>query len=425
MKIFIGLKEISGYLSNLNNGFRELGISSIYLTLWEHPYQYESAGKDSFAQLLEKTVYKRKILPDSKVLTRLIRAGIRIVIAIWAAYKFDTFIFVDGISFWNLLDLPLLKLLHKKIIFIFLGSSSRPNYAGYPGVEMGTLDIIKQTSLRKRIFRKVEKYADIVIQAPSYAHLWEKQQINLYRLGFPCDLGNRIDTEIAASSDDRDVRILHSPSHPEIKGTPLIRSAIQKLQSKGYLIDFVEITGQPNRIVVQELARCDFVVDQAYSDAPVASFAVEAAFLGKPVVIAGYGQEVTRQMTPASWLPPTLFCRPDELEEAIEKMIVEKDYRLELGKQAKEFVRTHWSPRKVAERYLQILEGNIPPEWWFNPRELRHIYGSGLPIDKMRALIRRVVEAGGKEALCLLDKPELERLLVEFAFSDTQNSTVP
>lgn len=218
------------------------------------------------------------------------------------------------------------------------------------------------------------------------------------------------------------VRILHSPSHPEAKGTFKIREAIERLKLKGYPLEYVEIIGKLNIEVLNELVRCDFIVDQLYSDTPMAGFATETAFLGKPAIVGGYAQEEIRRFFSPDKIPPTHYCHPDEIEAAIEKLTMDEEYRMKLGKQAKQFVETNWTPKKVSEHYLQLIEGNNRQDWLYEPKNIRYLHGWGLPEYRAKQVIRTVIEKGGKEALQLSDKPELERMFVEFAYSETDAS---
>ena len=56
--------------------------------------------------------------------------------------------------------------------------------------------------------------------------------------------------------------------------------------------------------ILAELARCDFVIDQLYSDYPLPGLATEAAWFGKPTVVGGYAQYAIR---PARLLVPHLY----------------------------------------------------------------------------------------------------------------------
>ena len=61
--------------------------------------------------------------------------------------------------------------------------------------------------------------------------------------------------------------------------------ATPKHNNEGLPLEYVEIVGQPNDIVLAEIARSAFVIDQLYSDTPMAGFAAEAARLGKPAIV--------------------------------------------------------------------------------------------------------------------------------------------
>jgi hypothetical protein len=74
-----------------------------------------------------------------------------------------------------------------------------------------------------------------------------------------------------------------------------------------------------------------------------------------------------------------------------------------------------WSPRRVAERYLRLIAGDVPADWRFDPREIEYLHGGALPEARARALIAAVVAQGGPAALQVGDKPVLERRLREFA----------
>ena len=57
-------------------------------------------------------------------------------------------------------------------------------------------------------------------------------------------------------------------------------------------------SGQPNSVVLEQLARCDFIIDQLYADFPMPGFATEAAWFGKPAVTAGYALDLWKRTLP-------------------------------------------------------------------------------------------------------------------------------
>lgn len=424
-KIFIGLTEIAGFYGNLKRSFDELGIEATFIASGEHRFQYKGEKGNFFTKFLKYAGSKKTSTPRSKILLiiwwSIVRILLKLLLFLWAIAKFDVFVFGFGTSFFRYYDLPIIKALGKKIFYVFHGSDCRPPYINGTKVGQGkdiTLDLcISLTRRQKLKLAKIERYTDMIVSFPLYSHFLEKPFVNFLMIGIPCTLPNNRQTP-AVLNEQRLIRILHSPSSPGVKGTYLIRQAINALKAKGYPIDYVEIMGKPNTVVIAELEKCDFIVDQLYSDTPMTGFATEAAFFGKPAVVGGYGwREVEKLFSPNQMIPPSLRCHPDNIESSIEQLITDKARRLALGKKAREFVKDNWSFQKVAERFLQLIQGNIPPEWLCDPQNISYLHGGGLSEQRAKQIVARIIETQGKKALQLADKPELEHLFVEFASS--------
>ena len=69
--------------------------------------------------------------------------------------------------------------------------------------------------------------------------------------------------------------VVHAPSSPIIKGTPLVRAAIKKLQLEGYDFEYVELIGVPNVVVLNELKRAHIILNEFYAFVP-GVFGIEA-----------------------------------------------------------------------------------------------------------------------------------------------------
>ena len=167
--------------------------------------------------------------------------------------------------------------------------------------------------------------------------------------------------------------------------------------------------------MLRELATCDFVVDQIYSDAPMVGFATEAAVAGKPAVVGGYAWPANHRIFGSDAMPPVEECAPETVADAIRHLATNRPHREALGQRARSFATLRWSRMAIAERLLKVVDGSAPAEWLFDPRELRYLEGCGLSRDQARATVAAVVVAGGPAALCMSDKPELEQLFLDFA----------
>ncbi len=313
----------------------------------------------------------------------------------------------------------MLKLFKKKIIFVFLGSDARPPYIDGALASINdfnnTRNLLKITRKQKKDIKKIEKYSDIIINHPPRSHFHEKNIISLLCLGMPIDIENGKTGK--RESVNGDIKILHCPSLPEAKGTRKIGLAIKSLLKKGYPIRFIEIKGKPNSVVLRAIRDCDFVVDQLYSNNPMPRFVSEAAVFKKPAVICGYYYKEIHKILPKEKIPPSFYCHPDELEAAIEKLIVDEAFRIKLGKKAYDFIKNQWNPKIVAARYIRIIDGNVPVSWIYDPANVTYLHGAAICEKKAKQLVKSVIDSGGKAALRVSDKPELEKSFLEFARS--------
>jgi hypothetical protein len=430
-KILIAPIEIAGYYANLAKGFKELGVEHDFVVYTSHSFGYGGESKrpillriaDWFNQLRnERSFFLTKVISI---------ISMRLFTYFWgitALFRYDVFIFGFGESlFPNNIDLPILRFFGKKIISnLSHGSEARPPYidGSYLSKEgdLSSISEIYSLVLRnKKILTKHLKYADLVIGAPYSSSQFAKNTfINYLNIGIPITYNhskkvNSTSVNFEYKSFEKKIRILHSPSNPVSKGTRLITKAIENLKSKGYLIDFILIHNRPFHEVLLEIQQCDFVVDQIYSDTPMAGFATEAAWFGKPAVVGGYGLVKLKRFLPDDMWPPSKISHPDFIEEAIEDLLISKDNREKLGNAAQAFVRDKWNAVEVAKKYLCLIKGEIPLDWIVNPMDIEYLEGVGQSVSRTKLTIRQLTSAYGVDALQLSHRPELESLFMKFA----------
>jgi len=433
-RIFIGFENVAGYASMLQKGFHKHGVQCDLFTRSIHKFAYQTVNQNPMVLLFQRVfqLYKKLYQSESKVVKScgyLIDIFAITPFFIHAIFKYDVFIFPYKACFYQFLgfmDLPILKLFKKKLIFIFHGTDARPPYIngaflskrgiiGTTGLNLdnGKLKILhKRTQKWKNDIRTIERYADVIINNPPTSHFHEKPVVSFLRIGIPYEDKNVSSTK--RNLHPEETIILHSPSNPAAKGTETIRQAIQSLKDKGHAINYIELINQPNSVVLENLAHCDFIVDQVYTTNPMPGFVTEAAAFGKPAVICGYFHHLIHKILPPHKIPPSHYLHPDEIEAAIERLIVDKAYRTGLGQQAKAFLIKHWRYDKVAQRYLRLIGDDIPDKWRYNPYDITYIHGGCLSEKNARAVIKALVRVYGKQALYLSDKPELEKQFLAF-----------
>jgi hypothetical protein len=439
MRIFLGLTEVSGYYVRLQRGLSELGAQAEFFPLQDHRFGYgptPSAWIPRFAQYCVRNrigALKKSPWRDAFWLTLVVLS--RVIFFSWALVRFDVFIMGGGSSFFRFRELRLMRLLGRRIIYTFHGTDSRP--AWMDGFCQGTSRMSVQPTSepfptdidvatfhrvngeRRDTVRRIERYANVVINAPPQAQLLSKPYVIGLAVGIPIDA--------AALSEPREtrtpttaVRVLHSPSFHIGKGTTEIRAAIQRLQEDGIELEYTEISNRPHMEVRQAIAACDFVVDQVYSDSPMAGFAGEAALAGKPAVVCGYYSAHLETDLAPYMRPPSLYCHPEQLEDAIRLLAVDSIRRKQLGAEAKEFVEKHWSPRAVATRYLLLAKGEpVPSEWMYQPEQNRYFLGMGIDEDSLRKVLQQYLNQFGESALGIDAAPELKRRVLAFASQET------
>lgn len=426
-RIFIGPVEIAGVAQGLTAGLRLLGVDARLMLSTPHPFKYGALADSWMLRVWQRMGAARNRTSNPRLLRKLLLVALHDtwgwLVLLQAVFRFDAFIFLYGQTCTNSrAELWLLRRLKKKIVFVYAGSDSRPPYmdgSRFPGQDGSDLPsaqkLWRATRRCRRKLQLQERYADAVVNSPASGHFHNRPFINWFAMGLPKTPQT---TEVeAAASTSGGVRIVHAPSNPAIKGTARIVDAVGRLRSRGLSVELVMLQGQPNHVVMQELARCDLVVDQLYSDTPLAALATEAATLGKPTLVAGYFAEHMNRHVVKGFVPPSLFVLPDALDSALEQLVVDPAYRHRLGAAARDFVATHWHPAAVARRYMQLLEYDIPEEWWCDPENISYVQGCGLPAARTRSLMQRLIGRFGACALGVDDKPGLKQAMLDFCAS--------
>lgn len=424
MRIFIGPTEIAGIGHGLREGLVSLGHHCDLIIATPHRFSYGAeAGSSRLVRIWQwvngqiRNSSKGRL---QKLPWYLARAVLRWALVARCLNDYDAFIFISGLTITNSeLELWLLKAFRKKIAFWYVGSDARPPYmSGGKFQPPFSADVGErlyvETKKVSQLLALHEKYADSIITSPTIAQFNKRRLLNWFAIGIPRDIPEYKGPDIVAGNK-KVVRALHSPSKPLVKGTALIKKAVENLNAKGVAIELVLLEGMPNSVVLEEISRADFVIDQAYSDQPLATFATEAAHFGKPAVVGGYFAEVVGSYLEPAFVGPSEFVTPDKIEQAVEKLATDESYRIKLGQRAKTYVDSNWTAQAVAERFLTVLSGKAPDHWYFDPNGTTYVEGCGLSRESTAALVGALVRDYGPSALLVDDKPELKTALISLA----------
>ncbi|RME92684.1 MAG: hypothetical protein D6766_09610 [Verrucomicrobia bacterium] len=331
----------------------------------------------------------------------------------------DTLVMVGGRGFFGGgAEYALARALGRRVVHVFVGTASRPRImAGdarsilrEDGVDEGRLRrLIERTRRQRRRVAAISRQAWLVVENPLCGHFHSRPFLNWFKLGLPLDVAAleaepRITDRTPPRQPGR-VRVLHGPSRPAIKGTETIRAVVRRLEAEGLPIEYREVTGVPHGQMLHEIAECDLVIDQLWSDTPMAGFAAEASALGKPVIVGGLGWDELRRWLRPEEFPPTIAIHPDRLEAVVRELVPDAERRREAGRRAREFLLQRWSPGAFAERWARVLRGEAPEDWWVRPEEIGHVHGMGLSAEEVRRIAQAAAPALDLEALGWREPP--------------------
>lgn len=433
-RVFVGPVEIAGVGIGLVRGMREKGVRADLRLKMPHPFSYAETEPDTnllvrFWQWLGLRVVSAGH-PLAGLCWRVLQTVVGFPVLLVFAARYDAFFFIFGRTIsGSLIDLWLLRLLGRRVVVIFCGSDTRPTYADggrrLEGLKEGRLFpkllLWLLTRLNQRRVAAFERYADYLVNSPATGHFHRKPYINWFSMGIPRSLV-AVEKSERAAGDSVDIRILHSPSNPEVKGTAIVRALVKKLKAEGLPLQLIELQGASNQMVLQAIRDCDLVFDQVYSDTPMAALASEAAALGRPALVGGYFAPVCSRYVLPEDMPPTCFVHPDDLEPALRRLVTDAQLRRMLGAAAQQFVQQSWDSAAVAGRYLQLLKDDVPDKWWCQPEDVDYLEGCGLHKSVTADRVRMLVEFAGVRALGLSAQPRLETRFLRFAQAESSRA---
>jgi hypothetical protein len=417
MRVFVGFSEVANYYTNLLKGFRELELEYLFIVFGSNKRNYDGDIKNNIIQTA--LIYFSKKIDTSennvsKMVFKILHISVRVPLFFISLTRYNVFVFSYNSSFFGLYDLPILKFLNKTIVYVYHGSDSRPPYiSGNYIYEQYTLEEThKITNNLYKKNSKVEKYADYIICHTASAQFFTKPIISFLEIGLPINL-EHISVE-KEDVENKDIKILHAPSAREQKGSDIFLRIINELIDDGYSIEYEELYNVPNREVLVKLSSCDFVIDELYSDTTLAGFATEAAYFSKPAVVGGYYAEIEQYMY-SNPVPPSLYTDPDEIKSSIIKLLEDEKFRVNLGKEVKQYVNIFWTPKEVALRLIRVIEGKAPKEWFYDPCKIDYFYGWAVHKNDLKEFLNKYVGKFGEKGLFLKHNPNLKDRIMQFS----------
>ncbi|WP_067865099.1 glycosyltransferase [Neptuniibacter marinus] len=283
-------------------------------------------------------------------------------------FRFDIYSFYFGQTLLPYsLDLPLLKLLGKKIVMTYCGSDIRlsevekernPYWEIIVENFSGGLNDPKKDNTKKikmlwqgiwvdKFIAPRNLYHSASLYIPRYKII---KDVWVHNLSFSEFLNDYSAAPLVKKNAlNESIVIVHAPTSPAIKGTKYFNTVISNLIRDGYDIEYIELTNMDHKDVVHELYKADIVLDQILLGG-FGSLSVEAMAFGKPV-ICYLIESVKEKHYPEC---PIVNANISNIEDKIKELVSNKEYRDLLSQKGVGFVRDNFDYIKINEQVIDI-----------------------------------------------------------------------
>jgi glycosyltransferase involved in cell wall biosynthesis len=266
-------------------------------------------------------------------------------------------------SFLGLSDLPILRMLGKRIVVTYQGSDARQKdfcadkfvispYGGQYGLELDHKDKEDMSDMLKR--KRIEKFGRyahrIFALNPDLLHVLPPRTEFLPYCNVDLDQWQPI-----KKAEGRNLVIMHSPTNRGVKGTKYIIEAVERLKAKYKDIELILVEGVPHAKVQEVYRKADLAIDQLLLGW-YGGFAVEMMALGKPVVC--YIREEDLNFIPEQMRNnlPIINANPDTIYNVLAGLVEERDKLHSIGEQSRAYVEMWHDPMKIAKRTKEVYE---------------------------------------------------------------------
>lgn len=264
----VGLSEIASFLNNTQNAFPNDSISVCFYKahFYCYKYNYDWSGK-GLKSLLQRFFCGPVLLAH-------------------LATKYRGFIYLGSVGFLipnvdgRNFEFSFLKKNGINVVVFFLGSEIRSqklmlDYSKSNNVDtIVTYQYIVDNTLiseeleneRKLLARAADAHADLIFN-PSIDQLsYLKCKTHGLPYFYPDNLFSLNHEKWTKQSEP--LKILHCPSSPIVKGTPLVRASIKKLEVEGFKFDYVELINVSHEQILDELKSTHIVLNEFYAFVP-------------------------------------------------------------------------------------------------------------------------------------------------------------
>lgn len=278
-------------------------------------------------------------------------AALRVLVNFFKSLNYDFYHFKFGQSLLPFnLDLPLLRLMGKKIIMSWHGQDLRQwdrfQADPYNKILSQKIGFSQFNEWRKRCrFNFIKLFVqkmtvstpDLLEFAPQALFVPEMAPLNRI-----------LSSKLKAQDSKTGIVIFHAPSNRAIKGTEYVIKAVDRLKSEGEKVKLVLSENLSAQQIADSYQNTDLVIDQLLIGT-YGVVAVEAMLSQKPVIC--YIREDLKDKYPADL--PIINANPDNIYDILKATIKRTDL-IKLGEKSFKFILNFHSPEKLAQKWAKI-----------------------------------------------------------------------
>lgn len=330
--MYIGPHEIGNVNAMYAKAARECGIETTSTINTEHTIRRGNVQYDKCLHLERHGKIARYVIASMHLIRNL---------------RHDAYIFIYNESIMpRNADLPILKILNKKIIMVFVGCDIRTPTKD-PRCLLAKCPYIEKclSPAKKKHTKKLEGFATATLAQPRYAHVLTRP----YGIFWPPIDPKEIEFKIPKNNPPA---ITHAATMSQIKGTKHIISATDNL-SKSYDLRFTYFNGKaPRSHVRRTLTNTDISIDQLLSTGH-GIYAIESMAAGCAVIgSAGRYEAKVLQRTPDL---PMIPATPETVEERIKDLLEHPEKIPGYARAGGIYVEKYHEYRKVFDDIMGML----------------------------------------------------------------------
>jgi len=340
-KVFCGYGNTGGIAYKIAEGLRKNGIKADSVVINDHSFSYPYHKKLKF--------FGNK--------PGLINRLLKYFYFIRHTVLYDVFIFnTRSTMLARKGDLKILKWLGKKTAMIYVGCDIRDKNYYINSREKYTVCKNCSYSYQERIGCVMEdKYreTDIIHKTvtASFSHPFDAMILN-GKFNYLYLLLELEQYEPSYKINDI-LKIVHIPSDDGIKGTNYVIEAINRLKKENVEFEFELLRNKSHEEVKKSIRNADILIDQMVAGW-YGLISIESMAMGKTTVC--YLRDELYKFIPEI---PIINLNPDNLEEGLHKLIIEKEKLTEYGKKGRQYTEKYHDHIKNSKDLLNVISGEI------------------------------------------------------------------